>query len=177
LGRKGIERSGNMPRGGFEDIRGQLVEKGGEYLVASELFLRGFNAQPITIDAGIDIVCWNENNDKFEIQVKTRNPHPASSSRREEFYFNVRKKAYERVRSGRTHYIFVLLLRNKEKRFIIFPNNKLQEFIDKDIVREIIPKKIPTYRISIFYYSDTEVYLTNRRNDITYHLNKWDQIG
>ncbi len=109
----------------------QYIGKAGEFYVASELLFRGYNANIMSLDEGIDIIAL-KNNRLFSIQIKTSNLHRNNS-----YVFDIKRVALDRPYAGIVFYIFVMIDANQRKSSIILPNLKIHELIDKDAIREV----------------------------------------
>ena len=149
-------------------MRSQLIGTAAEFAVASELLFRGFNAQPVVVDAGVDVICWKDQN-RFEVQVKSR-----VQSERSGFSFGLRKKSFERYNSSSNFYIFVLRMKDKTNLFIILPASYIEQQISQGVIK--LNEKRGLYRINIRLYDDGFVGLNNKQNDIRYYVNNWDII-
>lgn len=103
--------------------------KGGEFAVMSELLYRGYNANPATVDDGVDIIAW-KGRGVFFIQVKTTIIEGG------EFRYSIKKDSFDRYYQNNMFYVFVL--RTEEERdfdkyvnwYLVFPASTIQQYID-----------------------------------------------
>lgn len=140
----------------------RYVGKAGEYRVVSELIFRGYNANIISVDDGIDIVA-TKNDKLFNIQVKTSNENKFSN-----YVCDIRKVSFERFGSGNTFYIFVLM--GDETNFLILPFSEIEKNIKQKNILEINNGK--KYRVNI-PIRENKVFLGKQTNDATFYLNNW----
>ena len=138
--------------------------KAGEYLVASELLFRGFDASIMSVDVGVDLVAI-KNVQTFLFQVKT-----ATDKGKNRYLYDIRVSSFERHNNNQTFYIFVL--KGEDSNFLILPYNILKKFIVQEIVK---PNAQARYRITLIFI-ENQLYITNQKNLITYYLNNWDVI-
>lgn len=140
-----------------------------EYLVVSELLYRGFNANFLPVDTGIDIVALRGDR-AFNIQVKNVSLEKGKSGE-----VAITVSAFERHRSSDVYYIFVL---NWEQRrdFLILPFQKVDELIDSGVIR-IKDSAAKKYRFHVLWCED-RVYINDvsERAEVTHYLHGWDKI-
>lgn len=148
----------------------QFIGCGGEFSVASELLFRGFNANIMSVDTGIDIVATRD--DKvFLIQVKTSRTYKILN-----FRYDVRMKSLLRFNSGNVFYIFVMRHDSKSD-YLILPANVVERKINENAIKTA--EKYDKYRVDIRLVdsdSGAKVYLGNRNHEMSYYLNKWELI-
>jgi len=149
-------------------VRSQLIGTAAEFAVASELLFRGFNAQPVVVDTGVDIICW-KNQKRFEIQVKSR-----VQSERSGFSFRLRKKSYERFNASNNFYVFVLRMKDQTNMFVVLPAIYINQLISQGKIK--FNEKHRVYSITIRLYENGLVGLNNKQNDISYFVNNWEII-
>lgn len=142
----------------------QYIGKGGEYRVISELLFRGFNANVMSVDHGIDIVA-TKNDKLYNIQVKTANEKYGK------YVSDININSYHRHNLSNTFYIFVL--RGKNTNFLILPYVEAQKNIDQKNI--LIVDKSKRYRSNIIL-RDERIFLGKLSNDVTYYNNNWDLI-
>lgn len=97
----------------------------GELRVMSELLLRGYNADHITIDSGIDIRATKEGH-VYEIQVKTVTELKAGKK----FVTTIGKEAFMRTNSPNMYYVFVLRSRHNGIMCVTASNKEMKKMID-----------------------------------------------
>jgi len=140
-----------------------------EYLVVAELLYRGFNANRLPVDTGIDIIAL-KGNKAFNIQVKNisfKEGKPGNVA--------ITVSAYERHRASDVYYIFVLN-REHDRHFLILPFHKIDELIDNRVIqsKDRAPNK---YRFNVLWHED-RVYINelSERAEVTIHLDAWEKI-
>lgn len=101
----------------------------GELRVMSELLLRGYNADHITIDSGIDIRATKGRN-VYEIQVKTVTELKTG----QKFVTRISKEAFDRANSPNTYYVFVLRSRYNGIAYVTASNKEVKRMIEEGIV-------------------------------------------
>lgn len=108
---------------GGEDHK-RRIGAAGEFRVMSELLLRGYNADRITIDSGIDIRATKGKN-VYEIQVKTMTEKKNDKS----FITTIKPEAFERASGPNVYYIFVLRSRYNHIKYITISNKEMKNRI------------------------------------------------
>lgn len=149
-----------------EKISSQYIGKGGEHIVVSELLFRGYNASIMGVDEGIDIVAIKENK-QFNIQVKT-----ARENKQKMYAFDIRMGPFEKHNSMNTFYVFVL--KGKETHFLILPCNEISKNIEQKNILTV--KSYNKYRVNI-KIREGELFLGNKKNNMSYYMNKWDLMN
>ena len=134
----------------------------GEFRVMSELLLRGYNADRITIDSGIDIRATKDNS-VYEIQVKTATEMKAGKK----FVTTIREEAFRRVGGPNVYYIFVLRNRYNGIRYVIVTNKEMRD----QIKNGNITKNKAGYQVQ-FSVKDGSVFL--RKKNVDDRVNDWD---
>lgn len=148
-----------------ETISTQYTGKAGEHLVVSELLFRGYNASIMSVDEGIDIVA-TKGNRLFNIQVKTSNENKFNR-----YVFDLSISSFEKYNQNNTFYIFVL--RGEETNFLILPYFEVQKNVDLKNI--LVVNKETRYRVNVSI-RECIVYLGNKGNDMSYHMNNWGLI-
>lgn len=142
------------------------IGKAGEHLVVSELLFQGYNASILSVDEGLDIVATRKGK-LFNIQAKTSN-----ENRFNRHVSDITVSSFEKHRASNTFYVFVLKGK-KDTKFLVFPYNEIQKFIDQ---RAILPvNKKTRYRVNISV-REGKMYLGNQQNEVSYYLGKWNLI-
>lgn len=108
------------------DNKGQFWGRASEFLVCAELLYRGYNANAHGVDLGMDITAIKDNK-TFFIQVKNT-PFHGNHAKAE-----ITTSSFLRNQSGNVFYAFVLQDRD-ERNFLILPNYKIRELIDKKVI-------------------------------------------
>lgn len=147
------------------------IGKGGEYAVMSELLYNGYYTSQSSVDDGVDIVAY-KNNDVFFIQVKT------TIVKNDYFVFRIKKESFDRYNRSGMFYVFVLrFIENKKavSLYIIFPTNMVEHYAKG----RYITQSKDEYNIR-FRVSGPKVYLVGESGisqDITEtNLNQFDLI-
>lgn len=103
--------------------------KFGEYAVISELLYWGFNASPMTVDRGVDVVA-EKNNKYFYIQVKAGYESDYS------WKFTIKRSSYDANHSSMMNYIFVLRSSAEAKNtFIVIPSTHIDTLIKSKSIK------------------------------------------
>jgi len=148
------------------------VGKAGEHLVASRLLFLGYNVSIMAVDTGADLIATRDKS-TFYIQVKTANP---SGNR---YRFNIRTSSFEKNAGSSVFYIFVIrhggssAARQCED-FLILPYTKIQEYIDKELIRHILDGTVLDVAI---LKKDGGFLLSGKEGDIKHYMNKWSSIS
>lgn len=102
------EQTDDGKHGGFEEpntennsMHTQKMGKAGEYRVMSELLLRGYSANFVEPDDGVDISGRNSRS-QFEIQVKT------ATRKNDNYITTIKKRSFESKHGPQMYYVFVL---------------------------------------------------------------------
>lgn len=151
-------------RGENKTKNSRYIGTAGEYRVISELLFKGYNANPVTVDEGIDITA-TKNDKQYNIQVKT------SNEKNGKYLCDMNVKSYQKYKSASTFYVFVL--HGKVVNFLILPWIEIQKNIDQDNILMINHGK--GYRANI-HLKNKKIYLGKFRNEVTYYNNNWNLI-
>lgn len=143
----------------------RYVGMAGEHRVASELFLRNYNASITRVDEGIDLVAFRGRRIAY-IQVKT------SNRRGNRHISDLSIKAYEKNQLENVYYVFVLL-DGRKTRFLIMPYHELTKQIRQGNLNTI--NKGSRYRAVVTWHGE-KVSLGRAANDVTWHLDNWDTL-
>lgn len=165
-GRDG-EPEGPRPGHARSSARGinRYVGRAGEYRVAGELLLRGYNACITNVDEGIDVIAVRGAH-MAHIQVKT------ASNRKGRYTYDLARKAYEKNRLENMYYVFVLL-DGSQARFVVMPYHELAKQISQGNLRHI--PKGAKYR-AVITLRDGSVSLGRANNDIVHYLDNWGTL-
>lgn len=134
----------------------------GEFRVMSELLLRGYSADHITIDNGIDIRATKDKS-VYEIQVKTVTELKAGRK----FVITIRKEAFERVSDSRVYYIFVLRNRHNGIVYVTVSNKEMKNRIKDGNITE----NEAGYQVQ-FSIKDGSLFM--RKKNVDEFVNDWD---
>lgn len=144
----------------------QHIGTAGEHLVISELLFKGFNANRMSVDKGIDIVAIKDDR-LYNIQVKTSNEKNGL------YVSDINVNSYQKHNFTNTFYIFVLRDKEKKTNFLILPYTDIKKNIDQKNMKVINHGK--RYRANI-RLRNNRFYL-GKDNDLTYYNNNWDLIN
>lgn len=147
-------------------MRAMQIATAGEYRVMSEMLLRGYGADKVMFDDGVDIYA-RKNGRPFEIQVKT------STVKNGRHVVVIRKKSFERKHGPQMYYVFVLRDENDELDFVTFSSKDLKKMIKSGDMKEytIKSESQPRYQASLFK-KDDKVFLG--KQDVTQSRSDWD---
>lgn len=150
----------------IDDARGsdlrRRVGAAGEFRVMSELLLRGYDADRITIDSGIDIRAA-KNGNVYEIQVKTATERKVDNR----YITTIKKESFKRVGGPLLYYVFVLRNRHNGIMYVVIPNKEMKT----QIKNGNITKNEAGYQVS---FSIGEGSLFLRKENVDSFLNEWD---
>lgn len=161
-----------LPGGGEEVLSSYLnteyVGRAGECAVMSELMFRGYNANRMMIDEGIDIVAVKDNI-YYYVQVKT------VSIKNGRIYCQIGIERFDQYIGSQIRYVIVARYKNKEcptNMFFIFTPRE----IDKYIHDRCIKRGENSISIKIgFNERSGEPYLYDEKQiDVSYHMNRFD---
>ena len=140
----------------------------GEHAVLSELLIRGYNSSLMTVDEGIDIVA-SKGNRYFHIQTKTS----AGDEQKRTFTYTIKKSVFDLHDQALTFYIFVmyrLLLDRIVCDYAILQSSYISRLRHKGHISD---KDSISVRITI---ENNGKFLLNKKEDITFTINKFSQI-
>jgi hypothetical protein len=147
----------------------RYVGKGAENLVVAELLFRGFNAQILQVDEGIDIVATNlKKNELYLIQVKYTYFKEDINSRS----IAITVSSFEKNKKANVYYIFVLEHENQKRDFLIIPLQLIDHLIKNGSISSPTTSKKINLNIS---YSDEETVIIGG-TDMSRYLNAWDVL-
>lgn len=103
------------------------IGKAGEYAVMSELLLRGYNANEMTVDDGIDVIA-SKNNVVYYIQVKTSVLQPNMTVK----VPAIKKRSYDHYIEANMRYIICIRLAPgqdgiEKKTYVVFTNKDIND--------------------------------------------------
>lgn len=141
--------------------RQRRIGAAGELRVMSELLMRGYNADHITIDSGVDIRAAKDGN-VYEIQVKTATELRAGGR----YVITIRKKAFERAGGPQLYYVFVLRDRRNGIMCVTISNKEMNTQIKDGNITE----NEAGYQASFFLRNGS---LFLRKENVDRFLNDW----
>lgn len=109
------------------DSNSMYIGKAGEYAVMSELLLRGYNANEMTVDDGIDVIA-SKNNVVYYIQVKTSVLQPNMTVK----VPAIKKRSYDHYIEANMRYIICIRLAPgpdgiEKKTYVVFTNKDIND--------------------------------------------------
>ena len=150
----------------LEPVDTGFTGKAGEFYVTSELLLRGFNANLLPVDTGMDILA-TKNNKLYSLQVKTAN----RQRRQEEYLFSLSQASLERDYAGAAYYILVMLHPDTSKSVAVFSHGDVKRLIHEGAIRE----RGSQYSLLLMPREEI-LFLGNQQHPVTYHWNHWELI-
>ena len=157
----------------FEGLNRMQIGKVGEFAVVSELLFRGFNANIMTVDDGVDVCASDEKNGSFfYIQVKT-----TSLDSKNSFSVTINKSSYDRYNSSKMFYVIVLRCLKDgyyQNQFMVFSSGDI-EFINHENGVANSPK---SFKLQ-FRQMDGRIYAVKKgglTQDVTFNHNNWGRI-
>jgi len=145
------------------------IGKAGEFAVVSELLFRGYNANSMTVDDGIDIVA-SKNGHFFLIQVKT------TAYKDDAFTINIEKNSYQRYNDSYIFYIIVIRCINNNipvNQYLILGARDIEKWVANNLIGQT--EKCYTITLKQF---DGGIYICrgNKNENVTFHLNNFEWI-
>lgn len=143
------------------------IGKGGEHAVMSELLFRGYNANIMTVDEGIDIVA-SKQNVFYYLQVKTTN-----LSERYTANVNIKRSSFDRGLTSQLRYFVVVRCESGDTRYFKFSEEDIIRYNSQGYILmtdELIHIKIK------FGIEDHLPYLYHdgKQTEIRYHQNNFN---
>lgn len=154
-----------------DDVTKTHIGKGGEFAVISELIFRGFNANIMSIDDGIDIVASKEKEGKFYlIQVKTTVLTDGK------FCVNISRNSYDKYNYQNMFYAIVLRIEKDnlpQNQFIIFHSHDIERLVSTGLAGND-----NKYYSMTFTQWEGHLYIVRKgkQDRIDYYLNNWNLI-
>ena len=147
-----------------------FIGKAGECSVMSELLFRGYNANSMMVDDGVDIVA-NKDNIYYFIQVKT------TYLKDGKIYAAIKQNRFDAFIGNQIRYVVVARCKisNIDSNiFFVFNNSDIQKFIFNNTVNATGND----IRIKIRMDSDTKkpILYHTREEDISFYMNRFDPL-
>lgn len=140
------------------------IGKAGECAVLSELMFRGYNANVMLIDEGIDIIA-EKDNVYYYIQVKTAYIQNAR------IYTRIRKERYDRLIDNQVRYIIVART-GEGNMFFVFNSNDIDKLrYDKCLN---VSEDFINVKIKFDSHTGKPIIYDEKEQDISYHKNKFN---
>lgn len=142
------------------------IGKSGEYSVMSELLLRGFNANSMTVDDGLDIVA-SKDNVIYYYQVKTTRLGLNGRA----LLPVIKRRSYEKYVQSNTRYVACVLVKGRfgcdERIYVVFNNDDIDRFKHNQTVKDDGNK----IRIKLRFENDRIYAYDEKEEDVTYYRN------
>ena len=148
-----------------------FVGKAGECAVMSELLFRGYNANLMIVDDGVDIVA-SKNNLFFFIQVKT-----TTIKEKGRIYTSIKRERFEAFTHTQIRYIIVARCNISgldTNLYFVFNNQNIDEFIFDKVVNRNESTISIKIRIDEEKGNKPILYHDNKEKDITFYMNKFN---
>lgn len=149
-----------------ETKKTQYIGKAGEHYVISELLFRGWNANTMTVDEGIDIIA-TKNDRTYYIQVKTANENHGK------YIISININSYKKYNSSDVMFIFVLRNKNKKINFIILSYVEIMNLMR---LQNTLSSKTHKYRSIIITQIHDDFFSGSNIDNINYNVNHWDHF-
>jgi hypothetical protein len=168
-GRYSKRKEHKLVDGVLPTIGSNYIGKAGECAVISELMFRGYNANTMLLDEGIDIIATKDNI-YYYIQVKT------TYIKDGRLYVKIKKERFDKYIENQIRYVIVGRygkegdLRNI---FFVFDPNTIERFARYE---QCINESDEALNIKIEFEPRTGKYFmydNNKRADVSYYINKF----
>jgi len=152
------------------DNKQRYTGKAAENLVVAELLFRGFNAQILQVDEGIDIFATNIiKNEIYLIQVKHTYYVKPTKSRS----ISVTKSSFEKNKKSNVYYIIVLGRgKDRKREFLVLPFHKVDELIENKSMTMNEESNKVTFNIT--HEGTDTAFIGN--TDVSRYLDAWDLL-
>ncbi len=147
-----------------------FIGKAGECAVMSELLFRGYNANSMMVDDGVDIVA-NKNNIYYFIQVKT------TFIKDGKIYASIKQNNFDAFIGNQIRYIIVARCKisNIDSNiFFVFNNSDIQKFIFNNTVN--VSSNDIRIKIKIDLESRRPILYHTKEEDISFYMNRFDPL-
>lgn len=155
----------------FEGLSSLQIGKGGEFSVVSELLFRGFNANMMTVDDGVDITAAKEKDGKFFlIQVKT------TTLKGDSFHVNIDKNSYSRYNVANMYYVIVVrFIKDKrpQNQYLIFNSYDIEKMVSIGLIGDTQKYYSLNFRQ---WNGDIHIIRQGKDDCVSFHLNNWNWI-
>lgn len=152
---------------GYFDNKQRYAGRAAETLVVAELLFKGFNAQMLPVDEGIDVFATNATkNEIYLIQVKHAY-YTDTSSRT----ISITESSLERNKKQNVYYIFVLE-KGPKRNFLILPFQKIDELMRSGSTAYSKDSK----KISLVISFQDEDSISVGKTDVSRYLDAWDVL-
>ena len=137
----------------------------------SELLFRGYNANSMMVDDGVDVVA-SKNNVFYFIQVKT-----TTVTDKGRIHVTIKKERFEAFAYSQIRYIVVarcLMAGLETNLYFIFNNQNIDEFISYKYVSKNAESIFIKIKIDKDKGNTPMLYHENNERDIRYYMNRFD---
>ncbi|MFZ3099905.1 MAG: hypothetical protein WA103_01560 [Minisyncoccales bacterium] len=144
--------------------------KAAEFLVIAELLFRGYNAQIMPVDEGLDVFAVKEKS-LYLIQIKHSSYDTPSISRQ----IQITLSSLDRNKGLNVFYILVLSRKEPSQRdFLILPYSKIDELIRNGMIKKIVDAKKISFKVVHTTPENAFIEKMGAANDVSRYLNAWD---
>lgn len=151
----------------------RFAGRAAENLVVAELLFRGFNAQLLQVDEGIDVFALNiRNNELYLIQVK----HTYYEVSNKSGPISITVSSFEKNKKSNVYYIFVLERVLNEREFLILPFLKIDELMKNGSISKNENSKQMSFRVLHKGVEDAFIGKISESTDVTRYINAWDVL-
>jgi hypothetical protein len=143
-----------------------------EYLVVSELLFRGYNAQKLPVDEGLDVFAV-KNKELYLLQVKHSEYEKPSESRS----IQITISSLERNKGFNVFYILVLSRKQPSQRdFLILPYSKVDELIKIGAIKQENEAQHISFKVLHKNPNDAFIGEYKEKCEVSRYLNAWDVL-
>ncbi len=143
-----------------------------EYLVVSELLFRGYNAQKLPVDEGLDVFAI-KNKELYLIQVK----HSEYEKPSESGLIKITLSSFEKNKGLNVFYILVLSRKQLSQRdFLILPYSKIDELIKNGVIKRIAEAQHISFKVLHKNPNDAFIGEYEEKCNVSRYLNAWDVL-
>lgn len=146
--------------------------KAAEYLTIAELLFRGYNAQGLPVDEGLDVFAFK---DKvlYLIQVK----HSDYKKPSESGLIQLTTSSLEKNKGVNVFYVLVLSRKEPTQRdFLIMPYSKVDELMKSGVIKYEDEAKHISFKVLHKNPNDAFINEYNEKCDVSRYLNAWDAL-
>ena len=142
------------------------------YLVVAELLFRGYNAQKLPVDEGLDVFAV-KNKELYLLQVKHSDYEKPSESRP----IQITNSSLERNKGLNVFYILVLSRKQPSQRdFLILPYSKIDELIKIGAIKQENKAQHISFKVLHKNPNDAFIGEYKEKCDVSRYLNAWDVL-
>lgn len=153
----------------YFDNKQRYSGKAAENLVVAELLFRGFNAQILQVDEGIDVFATNiKKNELYLIQVKHTYYDNITKSRP----VSITVSSFEKNKKSNVYYILVLERDIDKRDFLILPFIKVDELIENGSISK--NENSTKMLITVVHNGEDDALIG--KTDVSRYLNAWDVL-